>query len=63
LLLESAEKTPAGIYTRCSATTMARKKNSDGRIVIEEPKVIEIYNAISPKDAKKRCRKDLRLEK
>lgn len=78
------KKIPAGIYTGCSATTMARKKNSkglareaifipnipgfsgifihmgkppyekwsDGCIVIEESKVIEIYGAITPKEAK-----------
>lgn len=77
-----AAKIPAGTYTGCSATTMARKKNSagkpreaifipnvpgfsgifihmgkppfekwsDGCIVIEESKIIEIHNAISPKD-------------
>ncbi len=76
------KKIPSGTYMGCSATTMARKKNSkgtpreaiflpnvsgfsgifihmgkppypkwsDGCIVIEESKMIEIYNAISPKD-------------
>lgn len=76
------KKIPAGTYLNCSATTMARKKNSkgtpreaiflpnvagfsqifihmgkppytnwsDGCIVIDEAKIIEIYNAISPKD-------------
>jgi len=76
------KKIPAGTYAGCSATTMARKKNSkgqpreaifipnvkgftgifihmgkppyeqwsDGCVVIDENKMIEIYNAISPKD-------------
>jgi len=81
---DQQKKIPAGTYTGCSATTMARKKNSkgqpreavfipsvpgfsgifihmgkppyenwsDGCVVIEEGKIIEIYNAISPKDGK-----------
>lgn len=76
------KKIPAGTYSNCSATTMARKKNSkgkpreaiflpsvpgfsqifihmgkppytnwsDGCIVIDEAKIIEIYNAISPEN-------------
>lgn len=76
------KKIPAGTYLKCSATTMARKKNSkgtareaiflpsvagfseifihmgkapfekwsDGCVVIEEDKLIEIYNAITPKN-------------
>lgn len=79
---DTARKIPAGTYLNCSATTMARKKNSagkpreaifiphvkgfseifihmgkppfekwsDGCIVIEENKIIDIYNAIAPKD-------------
>ncbi|WNO09170.1 L,D-transpeptidase family protein [Teredinibacter sp. KSP-S5-2] len=79
-----SKKIPAGVYTGCSATTMARKKNSagkpreavfipnvvgfsgifihmgkppyekwsDGCVVIEETKIIEIYNAITPKDGR-----------
>lgn len=79
---DADKKIPAGTYDRCSATTMARKKNSkglpreavfipdvkgfsgifihmgkvpyenwsDGCIVIEEAKIIEIYNAITPKN-------------
>lgn len=78
------KKIPAGTYVGCSATTMARKKNSkgqpreavfipnipgfsgifihmgkppyenwsDGCLVVEESKVIEIFNAINPKDGK-----------
>lgn len=78
------KKIPAGTYSNCSATTMARKKNSkglpreaiflpdiagfsqifihmgkppyekwsDGCVVIEESKMTEIYNAISPKNGK-----------
>lgn len=79
-----SKKIPARTYEECSATTMARKKNSkgkpreavfipnvpgfsgifihlgkvpyekwsDGCIVIPENKIIEIYNAIKPKDGK-----------
>lgn len=78
-----SKKIPAGTYSSCSATTMARKKNSNGKpreavfipdvkgfsgifihmgkppyekwsdgcIVIDENKIIEIYNSINPKDA------------
>lgn len=81
---DTAKKIPAGIYPNCSATTMARKRNSkgqpreavfipnvkgfsgifihmgkppyeiwsDGCVVIEESKIIEIYSAIVPKDGK-----------
>lgn len=80
----TTKKIPAGTYTNCSATTMARKLNSkgkpreavfipnvagysgifihmgkppyekwsDGCVVIEESKIIEIYDAINPKDGK-----------
>ena len=79
-----AKKIPAGTYKHCSATTMAKKKNSrgmpreavyipnvagfigifihmgkppyenwsDGCVVIDEDKIIEIYNDIKPKDGK-----------
>ncbi len=78
------KKIPAGTYKNCSATTMARKKNSkgqpreavfipgvtgfsgifihmgkkpfadwsDGCVVIEESKMLEIYKAIKPKDGR-----------
>jgi hypothetical protein len=79
---DTAKKIPAGTYTGCSATTMARKRNSkgtpreaifipnvkgyseifihmgkfpyerwsDGCIVIDESKIIEIYGSITPKN-------------
>lgn len=78
----ATKKIPSGTYVGCSATTMARKKNSkglpreavfipnvkgfseifihmgkppyqqwsDGCIVIDESKIIEIYGAIRPKN-------------
>ena len=78
----TTKKIPAGIYMNCSATTMARKRNtkgmpreavflpnvtgfseifihmgkppyekwSDGCIIVDESKIVEIYNSINPKN-------------